>query len=288
MSNLLSVHKSFYNNEAIVKKMEKIVGDNASSFLTSVCQIVAENSRLQECTPESVLAAATMAATLQLPIQKDLGLAYIVPYGKNAQFQIGYKGFIQLALRSAIIKRISVTAIKSGQIVKNDPLKGFEFDFSVMSEETIGFAAYFSLTTGFEAELYMSVEEVTKHALAYSKSFNRSDSPWKTNFEAMAKKTVLKKLLNTYAPKSIELQQAITLDQTTPINDEFTQVYGDNDNVYTKDELRILKAIETCQTLDDLQDIEEYLTEKTRPSYQFKAQELLNKLNEEDDDHSGN
>ena len=125
-----------------------------------------------------------------------------------------FRSFIQLAQRSGLFKTISASPIYDGQLIENDPLKGFVFDFTKKKSETvIGYAAFFSLLNGFEKTLYMSVEELKKHGLKYSQSYKndktRAYSLWETNFDAMAQKTVLKLLLSKFAPLSVEMQKAV-------------------------------------------------------------------------------
>lgn len=233
--------KQFFDNQSVKAKFDELLGKNAPAFMTSVLQIVNSNALLQKAEPMSVFNAAATAATLNLPINNNLGFAYIVPYKTKqkdgswsdvAQFQIGYKGFIQLAQRSGLFKRISSTPVYSGQVVKNNPLTGYEFDFDKKESDTVvGYAAYFELLSGFEATLYMTKEEVSRHGKKYSKTFE--NGTWKTDFDAMATKTVIKLLLSKYAPLSIEttnIQKAIITDQAIINNVEATDVtYVDND-----------------------------------------------------------
>ena len=170
--------------------------------------------------PQTVFSAACMAATLNLPINNNLGFAYIVPFKNNktntieAQFQLGYKGYIQLAQRSGQFSRIAATPVYEGQLISENPLLGYEFDWSVKpTGEPIGYVAFFKLINGFTAELYMSKEEVIKHANKYSQTAKKGYGVWKDQFEAMALKTVLKLLLSKQAPLSIDMQKAQLADQ---------------------------------------------------------------------------
>jgi len=167
-------------------------------------------------------AAAMTAATLDLPLNQSLGFAYIVPFrnGKTghqeAQFQIGYKGFIQLAMRSGQMKRIVAEPIYEAQIISRNPIKGYEFDFDRQPEKheaPAGYYAYMELINGFTAEAYMTVAQIQEHAARYSQTAKKGYGVWKDNFDAMALKTVLKKLLTKYAPMSVEMQQAVISDQ---------------------------------------------------------------------------
>ena len=212
--------KDFFSKPMVQEKLKELVGKNAPAFATSVLQIVNSNSMLVNADPQTIFSAACMAATLNLPINNNLGFAYIVPFKNNkenkieAQFQLGYKGYIQLAQRSGQFSRIAATPVYEGQLISENPLLGYEFDWSVKpTGEPIGYVAFFKLINGFTAELYMSKEDVMKHANKYSQTAKKGFGVWKDQFEAMALKTVLKLLLSKQAPLSIEMQTAQLADQ---------------------------------------------------------------------------
>lgn len=212
--------KEFFSKPMVQEKLKELVGKNAPAFATSVLQIVNSNSMLVNADPQTIFSAACMAATLNLPINNNLGFAYIVPFKNNktntieAQFQLGYKGYIQLAQRSGQFSRIAATPVYEGQLISENPLLGYEFDWSVKpTGEPIGYVAFFKLINGFTAELYMSKEEVMKHANKYSQTAKKGFGVWKDQFEAMALKTVLKLLLSKQAPLSIDMQKAQMADQ---------------------------------------------------------------------------
>ena len=212
--------KDFFSKPMVQEKLKELVGKNAPAFATSVLQIVNSNSMLVNADPQTIFSAACMAATLNLPINNNLGFAYIVPFKNNkenkieAQFQLGYKGYIQLAQRSGQFSRIAATPVYNGQLISENPLLGYEFDWSVKPNgEPIGYVAFFKLINGFTAELYMSKEEVMKHANKYSQTAKKGFGVWKDQFEAMALKTVLKLLLSKQAPLSIDMQKAQMADQ---------------------------------------------------------------------------
>lgn len=218
--------KQYVSDVKIRQKFEEILGKKTQGFLASVMQ-VANQPQLKNAVPATVINAAMMAATLDLPINNNLGFAYIVPYKRKfkdatgrwtesneAQFQMGYKGFIQLAQRSGQFSRIAATPVYQGQLVSANPLLGYEFDWTIPNQgEAIGYVAFFKLLNGFTAELYMSKDDVLKHAGKYSQSF-KYGGVWKDNFEAMALKTVTKLLLSKQAPLSIEMQTAQLADQS--------------------------------------------------------------------------
>lgn len=213
--------KDFFSKPMVQEKLKELVGKNAPAFATSVLQIVNSNSMLVNADPQTIFSAACMAATLNLPINNSLGFAYIVPFKNNkenkieAQFQLGYKGYIQLAQRSGQFKRIAATAVYEGQLLEANPLFGYKFDWKVEKQgNPIGYVAFFELINGFTAELYMTSQEVSKHANRYSQTAKKGYGVWKDQFEAMALKTVLKLLLSKQAPLSIEMQQAQLADQS--------------------------------------------------------------------------
>ena len=212
--------KDFFSKDLVKNKLNELLGKNAATFATSVLQVVNSNQMLVNADPASVFSAACMAATLDLPINNSLGFAYIVPFRNNkankteAQFQLGYKGFVQLAQRTGQFKKISSAVVYEGQLVSEDPLLGYVFDWSnKSSDKAIGYVAYFQLLNGFEAYLYMTKNEATAHAMRYSQTFKKGYGVWNDNFDAMALKTVLKLLLSKQAPLSIQMQTAIAADQ---------------------------------------------------------------------------
>jgi len=228
--------KDFFSKDAVKNKFQELLGKRSAGFITSVLQICNNNDLLANAEPASIFNAAAMAATLDLPINANLGFAYIVPYGGEAQFQIGYKGFIQLAQRSGQVKKIYASEIYEGEISKADPLSGYEFDFSnrgtsEQSTKIVGFASRLELINGFESTLYMTVEQLKSHGQKFSKTYKKGFGVWKDDFDGMAKKTVIKLLLAKYAPLTVDVQKAIMADQSV-INDVDTMdtTYIDNMN----------------------------------------------------------
>lgn len=207
----------------------------AQRFIANISSVVANNSTLQKCEPASILTAGFQAESLNLPLNQSLGYAYVVPYGDKAQFQIGYKGLIQLAIRSGQYTDIDTFTIKDGEYKGRDKNTGrpiFEFiedDGVAESKEVIGYMATFTLLNGFTKQLYWSKEKTIKHAKQYSKSFgngSRTDL-WSNQFDLMAMKTVLKQLLSKYGLLSVELQQALEADQAV-IDEKGNKEYVDN------------------------------------------------------------
>lgn len=231
--------RELFNDPIIKTKVEQLIGKNSATFATSVMQIANSNALLRTADPSSVFNAACMAATLNLPLQNGLGFAYIVPFKNNkerkveAQFQIGYKGFIQLAQRSGQFKRLVALPVYKKQLIKKDFINGFEFDWEQepeKDENPIGYYAYFKLVNDFSAELYMSHDDIVKHAQRYSQTFKKGFGVWHDNFEAMALKTVMKLLLSKQAPLSVEMQQAVLADQAV-VKDVENQEFNYEDNI---------------------------------------------------------
>lgn len=217
------------------QRFNEVLGQNSATFTFSLLTIFRESDKLQKCEPESIITAAVTAAALKLPIAPQLGYAYIVPYGAKATFAIGYKGLIQLAMRSGQFKTINAAEVYDGQIKGIDFITGEIARGDKISDKVVGYVAYIELLNGFKKSLFMTRDEMENYALRYSDSY-RSDkkktwSTWAKSFDAMAKKTVLKKLLSTYAPLSLdtqnaELATALKADQAVISKDNFT--YPDN------------------------------------------------------------
>ena len=207
-------------SKSVQERFEKMLGKKSAGFLSSLLTLVNNNNLLQKANPTSVLAAAATAASLDLPVNPSLGLAWIVPYGNGAQFQLGYRGAIALAMRSGQMKSIVMTEVYEGECkCWNRFTETFEFGERV-SDNIIGYYARFETVNGFVKATFWTKEEVLKHAKRFSKSFNRG--PWQTDFDAMAKKTVLLSIIKTYAPMSIEMQSAFESDEKVATVNETT------------------------------------------------------------------
>ena len=208
--------KRVLDNGSVKNQFENALKENAGAFVASIIDLYNSDTYLQKCDPASVAMEALKAATLKLPINKQLGFAYIVPY-KNKdgvsipQFQIGYKGYIQLAMRTGQYRFINAGPIFEGVDVERNILTGeINFVGEPTSQTPKGYFAYIELLNGFAKVLYATKDEVISHAKRYSKSFNRSSSAWKTNFDEMATKTVLRLLLSKYGIMSTEMVTALT------------------------------------------------------------------------------
>lgn len=235
MENQVSI-KGYFAKDGVQKKFQELLGKKSTGFITSVMQVVNSNNLLSVATPESVYNSAAMAATLDLPINNNLGFAWIVPYKENkkdaqgnwisksvAQFQMGWKGYVQLAQRTGQYKAINVIEVYENQFKTYDRLtEELDADFKLVGKGSIvGYVAYFKLINGFEKTSYWSIEEVNAHGAKFSKTFSSNTGVWKENFNAMAKKTVLKNTLSKWGILSIEMQQATIVDQAV-INDSET------------------------------------------------------------------
>ena len=205
--------KNLLANQGMQNLFADALKDNKDRFIASIIDLYNGDSYLQNCDPKEVAMEALKAATLNLPINKSLGYAYIVPFtnkGKlTPQFQIGYKGYIQMAQRSGQYKALNAGIMYEGMEIKKDYLKGtFEIVGEPKSDKAIGYFAYFQLLNGYEKALFMSKEDITNHAKRYSQSFGSEYSPWKNQFDEMAQKTVLRRLLTKYGVLSTEFQEA--------------------------------------------------------------------------------
>lgn len=222
------VIKQLVNSKGVQKRLQDMLGKKAAGFTSSIIAI-SQTDGLKDCLPESILSSAMVAATMDLPINPNFGMAYVVPYndrkkGKIAQFQMGYKGFIQLALRSGQFKYFNADVVYDGELKGRNKLTGsieFEEDSNLIDySKPVGYFAYFQLLNGFEKTVYMTVEEAEAHGKKYSQSYKsnkdwiRDSSLWSTDFDGMAIKTVVKRLLSKYAPLSIEMQTALENDNT--------------------------------------------------------------------------
>ena len=227
-TNQLTV-KNIFDREGVKTRIQEMLGNKASGFITSVLQITTNNKLLANAEPMSIYNAAMMAAALDLPINQNLGFAWIVPYGQQAQFQIGWKGIVQLAQRTGQYQRINVIEVYENQFKSfNSLTEDLDADFSVDgSGEIVGYVAYFRLNNGFEKTVYWSKQKAEAHGKRFSKTFN--SGPWKTDFNEMAKKTVLKQTLSKWGILSIEMQTAQKVDQAIVKDYETEEVeYIDN------------------------------------------------------------
>lgn len=208
--------KGMLESPAYKKKFEEMLGKKAAGFMSSIIAVTNNNNYLMKAEPATVIGAAAQAAMLDLPINQSLGFAYIVPYKGAAQFQLGYKGYIQLAQRSGQYVDIGAKTVYEGELeYENRLLDKFKFG-NRTADKVIGYLAYFRLTNGFEKMLFMTLDEMQAHAKKYSQNYKGGTDKWGlADFNVMAEKTVLKRLLSKFGPLSIEsvqMSQALSND----------------------------------------------------------------------------
>lgn len=197
-------------SQSVQQRFEKMLGKKSAGFLSSLLTLTNNNRLLATANPKTILAAAATAASLDLPINPSLGKAWIVPYKGSASFQIGYKGVIELAMRTGKMKHIIMTPVYEGEIRDWNRFTEAYTPGEKVSDNVVGYFARFETVNGFSKTAYWTKEEVTAHAKRFSKAFN--SGPWQSDFDAMACKTVLLSIMKTYAPMSIEMQEALESD----------------------------------------------------------------------------
>ena len=207
--------------DAYRKLIERTLGDpeRAKRFVASITAAVAANPKLQECDAKTVLAGALQGEALGLSPSPQLGHFYLVPFKGRAQFVIGYRGFIQLALRSSQLRRLNVLAIKRGELLRWCPfteeieLELIEDELLRETTETAGYCAYLELASGFRKTVYWNKEKVAAHARQRSPSYHSADGRWQKDFDAMAEKTLLRELLGKWGMMSAEMQAGYANDE---------------------------------------------------------------------------
>lgn len=249
--------KQLISEDSVKKKFGEVLGKKAPQFLASITNVVSGSTQLKKCDANSIMNAAFVAATYDLPIDSNLGFSAIVPYNENifnpqtnawekyprAQFQMMYKGFIQLAIRSGYYEKMNYAVVYEDELKRYNPITGeieFVTDFSNCTQRNAadeskitGYYAWFRLKTGFCQELFMSTAAVNNHAKKYSQAYRhdiekgKKSSKWTTDFEAMALKTVIKLLLSKWGILSVDMQRAIQDDQKV-YDENGNGSYGDN------------------------------------------------------------
>lgn len=234
----LSMVKNYLRGDAIKSRFDNILKDKAAGFTQSIVSLVSSSTNFNGVDPNTIIQSALEAATLDLPINPNLGFAYIIPYGRKAQFQMGYKGFVQLALRTGQYATINATEIYEGELVSKNRITG-----EIVLDETkrtgdkiIGYVSYFRLVNGFEKQLHMTIQELEAHGKKYSKSYESKDkygnstSIWKNDPHSMMMKTVIKLLLSKYGILSVQLERALTADQAIITEEGGNIQYNYEDN----------------------------------------------------------
>ena len=237
-TNLVAL-KGALNTDSIQKKFFDMLGKKSAGFLTSITNVVQNNDLLQKAEVNSIILAAAQAASLDLPINPNLGFAAIIPFNDRksgkcvAQFQIMRDGWVDLCLRTGQFEYIANEVVYEGELIERNRFTDtYVFDETKrVSDKVVGYMASFKLTNGYRKTVYMTVEEAKAHGMQYSQTFKKNYGLWKDNFHAMALKTCLKMLLKKFAPKSIEtIAQAIEKDQASFVGDidNAQAVYMDN------------------------------------------------------------
>lgn len=208
--------KQLVKNAQVKNMIANVLHDREPQFATSIVSIVNSNRSLANVDQLSVIQSAMVAATLDLPIDQNLGYVWLVPYKGKAQAQIGYKGYIQLAQRSGQYRAMNAVAVHEGELISWNPLtEEVAFDpMKKVSDTVIGYIGYFKLLNGFEKTVYWTKEQIEAHRQRFSKA--GGNSPWKSDFDAMAKKTVLKDLLTKWGPMSTQMAVAASKDEVDP------------------------------------------------------------------------
>lgn len=243
----------FLAQEAIKANVESVVGvKDSQRFISSVVSAVQTNPTLSECTNSSILSAALLGHSLNLPQSPQIGMFYMVPFKNKkkikdsngreqtvevteATFQLSYRGMLQLAMRSGQYKAMNVTDIREGELVAYNPIEdSYEFkpetDFTKRSSiKIVGYYAFFEMINGFKKGIYWTIEQLDAHAKKYSASYRNgwSSSIWKSDFDAMAKKTMLRQLISKWGIMSVDMEKAYTGDQAV-IREDGTPDYIDN------------------------------------------------------------
>ena len=233
---------AYMTSTGVKNRINQIVGDENTGkrFISSIISAVSTNPSLSECDNASIVSGALLGEALKLSPSPQLGNYYLVPFndknrGKVATFQLGYKGYIQLAIRSGQYKKLNVLAIKEGELVKYDPLNE-EIEVNLIEDETkrekaktIGYYAMFEYVNGFRKSIYWSKEKMEAHALQYSQGYKakKGYTFWEKDFDSMAYKTMLRQLISKWGIMSIDMQTAYESDMAV-INEDGTKDYVDN------------------------------------------------------------
>jgi recombination protein RecT len=252
-------------SNAIKNLINNTLGDpkRASNFIANVSSVVAVNPDLQDCDPFTVITGALVGESLNLSLSPQLGHCYLVPFkdknrGKVATFQIGYKGYIQLAMRSGQYRKINVLSIKEGELIKYDPLNE-EIEVNLIEDDdvrekkaTVGYYAMFEYLNGFRKTMYWSIKKMKSHAKKYSSGYRNDLNKgtdwtfWSRDFDGMAFKTMLRQLLSKWGIMSVEMQKAFESDMAV-IREDNKPEYVDNDD----SDLRTTPSVEKPEIVED-------------------------------------
>lgn len=211
---------AYMMNKGVQKTIINAVGESEKQrFVASVVSAVQMNDKLAECDNDSILCAALLGESLKLAPSPQLGQYYMVPYDKSAQFQLGWKGYVQLAIRSGQYRKLVASPVKEGELDHYNPITE-EFSFNPILDEsernkkpTVGYYGMLELVNGYRKEIYWSREKMEKHAKTYSVAYKKGwNTPWKSDFDAMAAKTIIRQLISKWGVMSIDMQRAFDSD----------------------------------------------------------------------------
>ena len=293
---------AFLATDAMKQKINEMVGgEKGQQFVTSIISAVSTNTQLAECDNASIVSAALLGQALNLSPSPQLGQYYMVPYKDNkrgctvAQFQLGYKGYIQLAIRSGQYKKLNVLSIKENELIKYDPLseeievKLIEDEEEREKAETIGYYAMFEYLNGFKKTLYWSKKKMEAHALKYSSGYRaqKGYTFWEKDFDGMAYKTMLRQLISKWGIMSIDMtmQKALEADMAV-INDNGTYDYVDN----TEIEIEPAQQVENTEIVNPIskenlttdESKEKKKTKEETANKQLASEEINNNTEEFD------
>lgn len=269
---------AYLTQDAVKDQINRVVGGkNGTRFVSSVVSAVQANPQLQECTNPSILSAALLGESLNLSPSPQLGQYYMVPFNngskgcKEAQFQLGYKGYIQLAIRSGQYKKLNVLAIKEGELIRFDPLNE-EIEVKLIDDEeerenapTIGYYAMFEYTNGFRKALYWSKRKMEAHAIKYSAGYRRDKDKgtnytfWSKDFDGMAYKTMLRQLISKWGVMSIDMMSAMDSDMAVIREDgtkDYVETVDPEEDIVSEQELheKTPEEPQVAQTANTMQD----------------------------------
>ena len=278
----------YLSNDNTKKYLQSILGEKTGQFITSLTSIAGSSKALKNCDRNSLLSCALKATSMELPFDQNLGFAWCIPYKTTATFQVGVKGYIQLALRTGQYQSLNARDVRQGEFsgrdFVGDPIINWLPDEERANKEIIGFMAGLQLINGFKKVIYWSVPEIERHAEKYSQSYrkykktgNVDDAIWASQFEKMAEKTVLKSLISRYGIMSTDMQKAVKSDQSKINIDletgEESIEYIDNPEV---------TDIQNLSTEEQRKILEKYDAEKVTEVLEKLGFESLNELQKDD------
>lgn len=290
---------AYMNGDAVKNQINEVVrGKNGKRFISSIVSAVGNNPALQECENPSIVSAALLGESLNLSPSPQLGQYYMVPFKDNrtgtkvAQFQLGYKGYIQLAIRSGQYKKLNVLAIKKDELIRFDPLNE-DIEVNIIEDtnerekaETIGYYAMFECVNGYRKAMYWSKEKMKAHAVKYSQGYAADLKKgtrwtfWSKDFDGMAYKTMLRQLISKWGPTSIDMENAIDSDMTV-INEDGTHTYVETTPVEQSEDETYEEVVEQTaeQTVEETESVPEEKKNNEEPAenkVQTEAKQFFN------------